>query len=280
MNNSAVKKTKAFIISIRPQTTPLGMLSVYVGGLVAGAIYNSFELLLAVLVTFFVTAASMTFNDYFDRQIDRISHPERPIPKGIIKPKEMLYFSIIFFAIGIALSFFINLLCFGIAVVSLLLLVVYEVYSKNIGIFSNITVAFITAISFTFGGAAVGDPYSPSILSLMTFFVMVGREIIMDIRDKEGDKIIRRSLPVQIGRKKASYVACIFLIITVLLIPAPYLMGILNQWYIVIAIPVGILTLIAVVWTLKDLKNTAIASELIRAALAVALVAFIVGILL
>jgi geranylgeranylglycerol-phosphate geranylgeranyltransferase len=256
------------------------MISVYVGGLVAGADYNSLEVFLAVITTFFVTAASMTFNDYFDWKIDKISHPERPIPQGIITPKEMLYFSIILFAIGIAISFFINLLCFGIAITSILLLVIYELYSKNIGIFSNMTVAFITAISFTFGGAAVGNPYSSLILSIMTFFVMVGREIIMDIRDTEGDKLVRRSLPVQIGIKNASYVACIFLIISVALTPIPYFMEILNLWYLLIIIPVGIITILAVIWALKDVKNAAISASLIRIALAIALVAFIVGIVI
>jgi geranylgeranylglycerol-phosphate geranylgeranyltransferase len=278
MKSSIYKKIKAFVLSIRPETTPLGMLSVYVGGLVAGAAYNSINLILAVISTFFVTSASMTFNDYFDWKIDKINHAERPIPKGIIKPKEMLAFSIIFFSIGIAISFFINFLCFIIALISVLLLVIYEKYSKNIGILSNMTVAFISAISFTYGGASVGNPYDSFILSLMTFFVMTGREIIMDIRDARGDKLTRKSLPIQIGTKKASYVACIFLIITIILSPAPYLMNILNIWYLFIIIPVGIITLIVVIWMLRDIKKAAISAQLIRIALAIALVAFILGI--
>ena len=278
MKSSIYKKIKAFVLSIRPQTTPLGMLSVYVGGLVAGAAYDSINLILAVISTFFVTSASMTFNDYFDWKIDKINHAERPIPKGIIKPKEMLAFSIIFFSIGISISFFINFLCFIIALISVLLLVIYEKYSKNIGILSNMTVAFISAISFTYGGASVGNPYDSFILSLMTFFVMTGREIIMDIRDARGDKLTRKSLPIQIGTKKASYVACIFLIITIILSPAPYLMNILNIWYLLIIIPVGIITLIVVIWILRDIKKAAISAQLIRIALAIALAAFILGI--
>ena len=280
MKYSAIDKIKAFIISIRPKTTPLGMISVYVGGLVAGATYNSINLLLAVISTFFVTAASMTLNDYFDWKIDKISHPERPIPKGIIKPKEMLIFSIIFLTIGVVITFFINFLCLGIALSSILLLVLYEKYSKNVGIFGNFTVAFVSSISFTFGGAAVGNPLSSLVISIMTFFVMVGREIIMDIRDAEGDKLIRKTVPVQIGKKRASYIACIFLILAAISTPIPYLMGILNEWYLAIITPVVIITLIIVVWLLRDIKNVAISAELIRAALAIALVAFIAGILL
>jgi len=266
MKYSAIDKIKAFIISIRPKTTPLGMISVYVGGLVAGATYNSINLLLAVISTFFVTAASMTLNDYFDWKIDKISHPERPIPKGIIKPKEMLIFSIIFLTIGVVITFFINFLCLGIVTSSILLLVLYEKYSKNVGIFGNFTVAFVSSSSL--------------VISIMTFFVIVGREIIMDIRDTEGDKLIRKTVSVQIGKKRASYVACIFLILAAISTPIPYLMGILNEWYLAIITPVVIITLIIVVWLLRDIKNVAISAELIRAALAIALVAFIAGILL
>ena len=61
--------------------------------------------------------------------------------------------------------------------------------------------------------------------------------------------------------------------------PAPYLLGILNMWYMIIIIPVGIITLLAVIWALRDIKNAAISASLIRIALAIALVAFIAGIL-
>lgn len=279
MKTTKIQKINALLLSIRPKTTPLGMISVYIGGLVAGASYTSLNLILAMITTFFITAASMTYNDYFDWQIDKINHPKRPIPQGIITPKEMLYFSIFLFSIGVIISFFINILSLIIILVTILLLNLYELYSKNIGIFSNITVAFITAMAFTFGGIAVNNPSPTLILSVMTFFVMIGREIIMDIRDTEGDKTIRRSLPVQIGKKKASYIACVFLLISMLLTPIPYLVNTLNIWYLIIILPVGFLTMIGVVQTLRDVNNAAFSASLIRIALAIALVAFIVGII-
>ena len=103
------------------------MVSVYIGGLVAGATFDSYPLLLAVVVTFFITAASMTFNDFFDSKIDKLNHPERPIPMGIITPKEMLVFTIVFFCIGAMISLLINMLCFGIVLFSIVFLFVYEV---------------------------------------------------------------------------------------------------------------------------------------------------------
>jgi len=265
---------------MRFKTTPLGVISVYVGGFVAGAAYNDPNLLLAMIVTFFITAGSMTFNDYFDWKIDKINHPERPVPRGVLKPVEMLYFTIVLFTIGIAISYFINLLCFGIVILSIIVLFIYEKYSKNISISGNITVAFVSAISFTFGGASVGNPYSSLILSLIAFFIIVSREIIMDIRDSEGDKLFRKTLPMQIGKKPALYIATVFLLAAVVLLPVPYFLYILNGWYLLAIIPVGIITLYAMFHAYLDIKNVDKTASLMRIALAIGLIAFIAGALL
>ena len=39
---------------------------------------------------FMLTAASMAINDYYDREIDAINEPNRPIPSGLNTPKEAL----------------------------------------------------------------------------------------------------------------------------------------------------------------------------------------------
>jgi geranylgeranylglycerol-phosphate geranylgeranyltransferase len=278
-------KVKALIIATRPQTTPLGMIGVYVGGLVAGTPYNSPFLLLAVLATFFITGASMPFNDYFDRDVDKINHPERAIPRGIISPRGMLYFSFILFGIGLTLSLFVNWLCFVIAIIALVVIVVYEIYSKHTGLLSNMTVAVASAGAFTYGGATVissstaGNPFASLILSVMTFFAMTGRETIMDIRDAEGDKLLRKTLPHTMGKRKAANLANFFLLATVALAPVPYFLGIFNQWYLVAMIPAGAILILTVVLMYRDVNNAALSAETTRWASAAALVAFIVGIL-
>jgi geranylgeranylglycerol-phosphate geranylgeranyltransferase len=222
----------------------------------------------------------MTFNDCFDWPVDIISHPKRPIPKGVISPKEMLVFSIIFFTIGLVIAFYINLLCGTIITISILLLVFYEIFTKNIGITGNLTVAFISAMSFIFGGASVNNPFASIVISIITFFIIIGREIIMDIRDKEGDKYLRKTLPVQIGREKASYVACGFLLLSAIIAPLPYYLGSLSIYYLILIIPVIIISLISIIWLLRDIENAGFSAHLIRAALALGLIAFIAGIVI
>jgi geranylgeranylglycerol-phosphate geranylgeranyltransferase len=280
MTPSLASKIKALLVSTRPETTPLGMISVYIGGLVAGAPYNSLPLFLAVLVSFFVTSASMTFNDSFDWEIDKVNHPKRPIPKGILTPREMLVFTIFLFAIGVGLTLFINIICLGIALFAIVFLTIYEVYSKQYGIMGNITVAFVSALAFTFGGAAVGNAISSLSIAILAFFIVLGREIIMDIRDVKGDGLTRTTLPLQIGVKKASFVGCLFLVMAALFSPIPYLLNMVSIWYLMFIIPVDIITVLAVSLSLRNSRNAARSASIMRIALAIGLIAFIVGVII
>ena len=272
-------KITALIFSIRPETTPLGMLTVYIGGLVAGAPFNSMPLILAVIVTFFITAGSMTFNDAYDWKIDRINHPNRPIPKGILTPKQMLQFTAFLFTTGLFITFFINFICTCIYIFSIVFLAIYELYTKKYGIMGNITVAFISSIAFTFGGAAVSNPVVTLPLTILGFLIIFGREILMDIRDADGDKQIRLTLPHQIGIKNASLISSIILLLAIAVSPLPYILNIVNLWYIYFIIPVDVLTILTVIWFLRDHKNAALSAHIIRGVLALGLIGFIMGIL-
>ncbi len=280
MKHALLAKVRAFLLSFRWKTTPLGVISVYVGGLVAGAAYTSIELLMAVVSSFFVGSASMMINDFFDWKIDAVSHPERPIPKGIIRPKEMLAVSILFFAIGIGISLFLNLVCVGILLATIVLILLYELYSKNRGIFSNFTVGLASAASFVFGGAVVFNPLAPLILSVITFLVMTGREIICDIKDIEGDRLVRRTLPIQIGKQNAASIAGIFLFVSLICLPVPYFLHLVSLWYLLLMIPVGVLIFKAALWVLRDTDRAGASSSLIRISCAFALVALFAGIFL
>lgn len=273
-------KIIAFLLSIRLETTPLAMITVYTGGLIAGSLFLSLPLLLAVIVSFFITAGSMTFNDTFDWKIDMTNHPNRPIPKGILNPRQLLYFTGVLFSIGIFISFFINLLCFVIVILSIVFLAMYELFTKTYGITGNVTVAFISSIAFTFGGAAVGNPFASLPFTILAFLIILGREIIMDVRDADGDKKFRRTLPNQIGLRNATIVSGSILILAIFISPLPYLLNIVSIWYLFFIIPVDIITLATIFLVVRDQTNAAISAHIIRVMLVIGLIGFIFGILI
>ncbi len=274
-----VGKAKSFLELIRPVTVILGLMGVFVGGILGGFQFVSLNLFFAMIVVVFMVAGAMALNDYFDIDIDKIAHPHRPIPSGRVSPKGSLQFAYVSFFIALLLSMVINMLSFGIIIFSTVLLVLYEKYFKNIGLAGNIITAFISSMALIFGGAAVGQAQNAMILAVMTFLIMLGREILKDVEDIEGDILTRVTLPMKIGRKNALYAGCLAIIATVVLIPVPYWWNILSLWYIVIIIAASTLFIYSIALVLKDIKNIGTTIEILRSGSAFALIGFIVGVL-
>ena len=151
---------------------------------------------------------------------------------------------------------------------------------KNKGIAGNLVVAFVSSMSFTFGGAAVGQPLSSLILSIMAFFIFLGREILMDVRDIGGDMLARVTLPMQIGEKAATHVGCIFLAVTIILTPFPFIWGILSVWYLLTIILVDIIGIYVILLSFKKILNIGKMADLVRILAAIGSIAFIVGVVL
>lgn len=277
MNQPLSIKSLALVESMRPISSILGLAGAYIGGLVAGSPYFSFPLLLATAVVFLIGAGSMAFNDYFDKDIDKISHPLRPIPSKRLTAKEELFFSVILFGLAVVISAFINWICLGIVLFSITFLYGYEVYFKNYGLAGNVAVAFLSAMSFTFGGAAVGKPFSSVVLSLIVFFMFTGRETLKDVQDVKGDLLSRNTLPMRIGERNAAIVGSVFLGFSIILSPLPFLLGQLKIYYLIFISIVDLICLYAIKETLKDLANTERSVGLIRAAAAIGIFAIIVG---
>ncbi|PSQ52367.1 geranylgeranylglycerol-phosphate geranylgeranyltransferase [Halobacteriales archaeon SW_8_65_20] len=55
----------------------------------------------AVLATMLAVGAGNAINDYFDREIDAINQPGRPIPRGAVTPSETLAFAAVQFGVAV-----------------------------------------------------------------------------------------------------------------------------------------------------------------------------------
>lgn len=187
------------------------------------------EYLILIPVVAMITAAGNVINDYYDRDIDAVNRPERPIPSGSVSPKGALVYSIVLFILGIALSFFTGYLCLIIAAVNSLLLVLYALKLKGIPFAGNISVSYLSASIFLFGGALYGLPglINNFPVALITFFAILSREILKDAEDVEGDKAGgAKTLPMYTGIYRSSLLAFIFALIAVIISLMP-----LFRWW-------------------------------------------------
>ncbi len=263
----------------RVELAIFGMICVLIGGIIGGFDYLNEKLIIAMIAVFFITSGSMGLNDYFDRDIDKKAHPDRPIPSGKITPMQGLTFSIILFSVSLILSVFINTLCLIIAVITIDLLILYETILKNQGIVGNMVVAFIIAISFIYGGASVGRPEMSLNFTVLAFFLMLGREILMDVTDMEGDKLNRYTLPMRIGERNATYIGCLFLFISVLFLFIPGLIGIFPKYYLILILPVQAILIYSIILPLIKTENTGRSADLLLIAIAMGLPVFVFSII-
>jgi len=158
-------------------------------------------------------AMSQTMNDYFDREVDAINEPERPIPSGRISKSAswLITFSLIVTGFLVALS--IHPYVMAIAFVGVLMSHAYSgppLRAKRNGWFGNLIVGLAyEGVAWLTGSFAItqGVPSTETIALAIIF--SLGAHGIMTLNDFKsvvGDNIQKvASIPVQLGEKTQPY---------------------------------------------------------------------------
>jgi geranylgeranylglycerol-phosphate geranylgeranyltransferase len=193
------------------------------------------NLLYGYITGFTLTAGSMAVNDYYDREIDAINEPDRPIPSGQIRPKEALGLAFILALVGFAAAYLTSVLSLMIAAVSWVVFTAYTTVGKRSGLPGNFLVSTCVAMPFVYGSVVVTDAVQLNVLIFvsMVFLSNTGREITKGIVDVEGDrKQDVRTLAVRFGAKTAALAGAAFYISATLLSPIPVLLSLVSFWFI------------------------------------------------
>src|SRR5665648_509259 len=117
-----MNKLGGFIRLIRPINCLMMGFAVLVGAVLANpqlANLNWLNILFGFITGFTFCAAAMVINDYYDRKIDAINEPQRPIPSGTIKPNEAIAFVGVLSVVGFVFAGFVSVLCFVVAAAAL-----------------------------------------------------------------------------------------------------------------------------------------------------------------
>ena len=208
----------------------------------------------AVLATMLAVGAGNAINDYFDREIDAINRPERPIPRGAVTPHETLAFAAVQLAVAVGLALVLPPLAVAIAVVNLTALVAYTKLFKGLPGVGNAVVGCLGGSTFLFGGAAVGGALRPvAVLAVLAALATFSREVIKDVEDIAGDREEGlNTLPIAVGKRRALQVAMAALLVGVAGSPLPYLLADFGVAYLVaVAVP-DVLMLVAGYWGFSE----------------------------
>lgn len=249
----------------------------FVGAYVTGdALDEPVAVTAAVIATVFAVAAGNAINDYFDREIDRINAPDRPIPRGAVSPRRALAFSGVLFAGGVVLALTLPLLAIAIAIVNLLALIAYTKVFKGLPGAGNAVVAYLGGSTFLFGAAAVATPGSAAVaLFALAALSTLSREIVKDVEDVTGDRAEGlNTLPIAIGDRRSLHVASALVTVAVLVSPAPYLLGALGASYLLVVLPALVLLLYA---NYRSYDDPSAGQSILKSGMFAATLAFVVG---
>ncbi len=181
-----------------------------------------------------VCASSQAVNDWFDRHVDAINEPQRPIPSGRMPGRWGLYIAIIWTVLSLVWAQALGQWGFYACALALLLSWAYSappLRLKNDGWLGNAACALSYEGLAWITGAAVmvgGVMPAPSIVVLALLY-SVGAHGIMTLNDfkaVQGDlQMGVRSLPVQLGVVGAAKAAC-----WVMLVPQACVAWLLLHW--------------------------------------------------
>ena len=180
-----------------------------------------------------VCATSQAVNDWYDRDVDAINEPNRPIPSGRIPGTWGFWIACVWTFASLFWAWSLGRWVFCAAAIGLVLAWAYSappIRLKQNGWWGNSAVAVAYEGLPWFTGAAVMAATLPDakIICLATLY-SIGAHGIMtlnDFKSVEGDRRLGvRSLPVQLGEDRAVRLACV-----VMAGPQIVVIGLLLSW--------------------------------------------------
>ena len=169
-----------------------------------------------------VCATSQAVNDWFDRHVDAINEPDRPIPSGRMPGRWGLYIAVIWTLLSLLWAWQLGPWGFAASGLGLVLAWAYSappVRLKANGWWGNSAcalsyegLAWVTGAAVMLGGAMPSQ--DTIVLALLFSLGAHGIMTLNDFKAVQGDALMGvRSLPVQMGVTKAAWTACGFMLV-------------------------------------------------------------------
>lgn len=202
--------------------------------LAVGGMPPAYRVIFGFLTLFFISGSANISNDYFDRDVDRINLPSRPLPSGRITVPELWALFFLFAAAGLASAAFLGPLVLAVVIILWGISLLYNIKLKEYGFFGNLIVATCLGMMFLTGAIAAGTINGVVLtFAALAFFFDFGEEIASDAMDVKGDQVrSSESLAKRWGRDRAMTMAGLMYGIFFVLTLLPFLTGWLGYDYL------------------------------------------------
>ncbi|KAG5022732.1 hypothetical protein AAZX31_07G143000 [Glycine max] len=232
----------------KPVTWPPLVWGVVCGAAASGNFHWNFEDVAKSIVCMmmsgpFLTGYTQTLNDWYDREIDAINEPYRPIPSGAISENEVITQIWVLLLGGLSLAGILDIwaghdfpIVFYLAVGGALLSYIYSappLKLKQNGWIGNFALGASYISLPWWAGQALFGTLTPDIIVLTLLYSIAGLgiAIVNDFKSVEGDRALGlQSLPVAFGSETAKWI-CVGAIDITQLSVAGYLLGADKPFY-------------------------------------------------
>jgi chlorophyll synthase len=179
-------------------------------------------------------ATSQAVNDWFDREVDAINEPNRPIPSGRMPGRWGLYIAILWSVLSLACAAALGVRVLCAASAGLILAWIYSappIRLKQNGWWGNLACAVsYEGLAWVTGAIILAAGAQPSgrilLLALLYSLGAHGIMTLNDFKSIDGDRRLGLgSLPVRLGAERAGQVACI-----AMAVPQFVVVGLLAAW--------------------------------------------------
>ncbi|UCH36918.1 MAG: geranylgeranylglycerol-phosphate geranylgeranyltransferase [Candidatus Bathyarchaeota archaeon] len=282
-----MNKLQGLLRLIRPINCVMMGLAVLTGEILAyGTLYFPSSIF-GFITAFTLTGASMITNDYWDRSVDAVNAPHRPIPSGVISPQIALWSAFTLIVLGMGTAVGTNLACVVLATFSITISLLYNYWGKKLGLWGNFMVSLCIAIPLIYGGF-LSDHIQLNIegltllllFDLTVFFAITGREVNKDIVDVEGDTIRAiQTVAIRYGSKTAATLASLFYLTAVVLSILPWGLKLTSWVYLLLVSIADVGFIISAFILLRDYskENAKKVKNMVLFWMLIALLAFLTG---
>lgn len=262
----------------RPINCAIAFFSVLLGGWLGAAALPR-DLFIAAASAALITGGGNAFNDLCGLTEDRINKPHRPLPSGRLSLPAARRTTALLLSAGLILGLILPLPIPSVAMIAIIGLAFYNMHAKRVPILGNLIVSALGGLAFFYGGLAAQHPYPAIWPALFAFVFHLGREILKDMEDCAGDRILSgATIPLRWGMCTASGITTGVFVLLMGLMMFPVILGLHGYRYLAMIGLLDILLLYVLIrlWQVQTPVSLRHLSHLLKAGMILGLAAFVI----
>ena len=146
-------RRSAYLQLVRPANVVTALADVLAGYAVAGR-PDGGGLAALLVATACLYAGGVVLNDYFDRDIDRVERPERPIPSGRVAPSRAARLGAVLLAAGVAAALASSRAAGAVAALTAAAIFLYDAWGKHQTLLGPVNMGLCRGLNLLLGVAA------------------------------------------------------------------------------------------------------------------------------